>query len=236
MRETSDPVCVRVKNASGCRRTCRNTLARSSSTRLSPIHAEYHDFTYSAPAPSRPSPATASASVTTTFSRSCRMPSSMISRKISGLTTTMAEPTAVIPSSSTICPRYRRRYGQTRRTVPGRTLLPGHLVVAVPKHELRTRDHGSTITPTPHRAASHFSRRGSYEDVSLLAALDDTDREIDVQAVTGWCDLGSPGPADCVVGRLPGACRVLTRRGRVVRGCAALWSCSCSTRSSSRRG
>ena len=48
----------------------------------------------------------------------------MISRKISGLTTTMAEPTAVIPSSSTICLRYRRRYGQTRRTVPGRTCCP----------------------------------------------------------------------------------------------------------------
>ena len=45
MRDTSDPVCVRVKNASGCRRTCRNRLARSSSTRLSPIHSEYRDFT-----------------------------------------------------------------------------------------------------------------------------------------------------------------------------------------------
>ncbi len=121
MRETSAPVWVRVKNASGCRRTCRNTLTRSSSTRLSAIHAEYRDFTYSAPASSKPSPATASASATTTLSRCGRMPSSMISRKISVLTTPTAEPTAVIPSSSTISPRYRRRYGQTRRTVPGRT-------------------------------------------------------------------------------------------------------------------
>jgi hypothetical protein len=47
--------------------------------------------------------------------------STMISRKISVLTTTMADSTAVMPSSSTICQRYRRRYGQTRRTVPGRT-------------------------------------------------------------------------------------------------------------------
>ena len=45
----------------------------------------------------------------------------MISRKISGLTARMAESTAVIPSSSTIGPRYGRRYGQIRRTVPGRT-------------------------------------------------------------------------------------------------------------------
>ena len=43
--------------------------------------------------------------------------------------------------------------------------------------------------------------------MSLLAALHDTDREIEVQAVTGWCDQGPPGPADCVVGRLPRACR-----------------------------
>jgi hypothetical protein len=121
MRETSDPVWVRVKNASGCRRTCRNTLVRSSSTRLSPIHSEYHDLMYPAPTSTSASPAMASASATTTPSRRRRMPSSMISRKISGLTTTMAESTAVIPSSSAICPRYLRRYGQTRRSVPGRT-------------------------------------------------------------------------------------------------------------------
>jgi len=54
-----------VKNASGCRSTCRNTLARSSSTRLAPIQSEYHDLTYPAPAATSASPATASASVTT---------------------------------------------------------------------------------------------------------------------------------------------------------------------------
>jgi len=45
IRDASNPVWARVKNAIGCRRTCRNTLARSSSTRLSPIHPEYQDFT-----------------------------------------------------------------------------------------------------------------------------------------------------------------------------------------------
>ena len=45
----------------------------------------------------------------------------MISRKISGIVTAMAESTAVMTTSSTIGPRYRRRYGQTRRAVPGRT-------------------------------------------------------------------------------------------------------------------
>ena len=166
MRETSAPVCVRVKNASGCRCICRNTLVRSSSTRLSAIHAEYNDFTYVAPAPTSASPATVSASVTTTLSRCCRMPSSMISRKISVLTTTMAESTAVIPSSSTIGPRYRRRYGQTRRTVPGRTCCrvasSSRYRSTNPGPEIT----GSTIPPTPHPAASHFYAAESKEIVN----------------------------------------------------------------------
>ena len=120
-RETSAPVCVRVKKASDCRCNCRNTLARSSSTRLSPIHSEYRDLTYPAAAPVSASPATASASVMTTFSRRRRMPSSMISRKSNGLATRMAEFTAVTPTSSTIGPRYCLRYDQIRRTVPGCT-------------------------------------------------------------------------------------------------------------------
>src|ERR1700722_4095522 len=149
IRETSDPVWVRVKNASGCRRTCRNTLARSSRTRLSPIHSEYHDLTYPAPAPTRPSPATASASVTTTPARCRRMPSSMISRKISGLTTTITESTTVMSTSSTIGPRYRRRYGQTRRTVPGRTCCR-----VTPSQRYRNQYSGAEIMqstiPGPH--------------------------------------------------------------------------------------
>jgi hypothetical protein len=161
MRETSAPVCVRVKNASGCRCICRNTLVRSSRTRLSAIHAEYNDFTYVAPAPTSASPATVSASVTTTLSRCCRMPSSMISRKISVLTTTMAESTAVIPSSSTIGPRCRRRYGQARRNVPGRTCCrvtsSSRYRSTKPGPEIM----GSTIPPTPYRAASHFPAAGS---------------------------------------------------------------------------
>jgi hypothetical protein len=48
------------------------------------------------------------------------MPSSMINRKISVLTTRMADFTAVTPTSRTIAPQYRRRYGPTRRAVPGR--------------------------------------------------------------------------------------------------------------------
>ena len=155
MRETSDPVCVRVKNASGCRRTCRNTLARSSSTRLSPIHSEYHDFTYSAPAPTSPSPATVSASVTTTLSRCRRMPSSMISRKISGLTTKMAEPTAVRNTSSTMGPRYRRRYGQARRIVPRRTCCR-----VTPSQRYRNQNSGAEImeplSEASHLVANHF--------------------------------------------------------------------------------
>ncbi len=158
MRETSDPVCVRVKNASGCRSKCRNTLVRSSSTRLSPIHCEYHDFTNLAPASTSASPATASASVTTTPSRCRRMPSSMTSRKISGLTTMMAESTAAMTASSTIGRRYRRRYGQTLRTVPGRTCCQ-------PTSSSRYRNQNSgpeimrsTIPRTPHRAATHFHR------------------------------------------------------------------------------
>ena len=139
-RETSDPVWVRVKNASDCRCIFRNTLARSSSTRLSPIHCEYHDFAYLAPASTSASPATVSASATTTLSRCRRMPSSMISRKISGLTTKMAESTAVIPSSSTICLRYRRRYGQIRRAVPGRTRCQ-----VTPSSGCQNRNPGSEI-------------------------------------------------------------------------------------------
>ncbi len=39
-RETSAPVCVRVKNAIGIRCTCANTLVRSSAIRPSPIRAD----------------------------------------------------------------------------------------------------------------------------------------------------------------------------------------------------
>ena len=164
-RETSAPVWVRVKNASGCRRICRKTLARSSSTRLSPIHCEYHDFTYLAPASTSASPATASASVTTTPSRCRRMPSSMITRKISGLTTRMAESTTVTPSSSTIAPRYRRRYGQILRTVPGRTCCR---VASSSRYRIQNPGAsimGPTIPRTPHRAANHFPATEPEETV-----------------------------------------------------------------------
>src|SRR5690242_21277826 len=59
----------------------------------------------------------------------------------------------------------------------------------------------------------------------LTVALPDTGPGIEVRAVSGWCDQGSPGPADGVVDG-PGHAGAVTRRGRVARGCAGLWSCS----------
>jgi len=80
----------------------------------------------------------------------------MISRKISGLTTTMAESTAVMTTSSAIAPRYRRRYGQTRRAVPGRTCC---WLTSSSKNRNRNPGleiMGPTIPRTPRQAANHF--------------------------------------------------------------------------------
>lgn len=45
----------------------------------------------------------------------------LTSRKISGIVTAMTESTDVTSNSRTTGPRNRRRYGQTRRAVPGLT-------------------------------------------------------------------------------------------------------------------
>ena len=79
----------------------------------------------------------------------------MISRKMSGLATRMAEFTAVTPTSSTIGPRYRLRYGQIRRTVPGRTCCR-----ATSSSGYRNLNPGLEImgplSPGLYRVANHF--------------------------------------------------------------------------------
>ena len=79
-RETSEPVWVRVKKATGWRCTWSNTAVRRSKISPSPMRAENHRCVSEIAAPATARPTSTNARPTTRRVRSSAMPTSMICR------------------------------------------------------------------------------------------------------------------------------------------------------------
>ena len=104
-RETSLPVWVRVKKASGIRSTWSNTWVRRSKISPSPILEEHQRCTRPITAWSTARPATVRLSTISSGRFPPRTPSSMISLNSSGGVTARAEEITTRPMKTTIRPR-----------------------------------------------------------------------------------------------------------------------------------
>src|SRR4051812_460414 len=116
-RDTSAPVCVRVKNASDIRCTCANTVVRRSKIRPSPMREDNQPMLNASPASSTATPAARIDSTTTSSVSSLRMPSSTMFRTRRGVTTTRAASRTVSARKTVMAARCGRANLTTRATV-----------------------------------------------------------------------------------------------------------------------